>query len=269
MRDQRTTIAEPRASTAGTGAEPTPVGRELPESFPRGHRDPIGIWLWGDPEELEDYLELGVVGLVTNTIVLDQLTDSRRSMLNVIERYLELPNDGPLVVEIDGDSTEALLAHAAPFTRLSPRVVLKIPCSAKGLRAVARLRAEGHFCMVTTAFSVAQTVAAANAGAAYVAPFIGPLIDSGADAGAIVGDIVRTVRSRAPSPYLAAGIVRTSQAADVAIRAGCDGIVISPATYEEMLLHPGTNEWNATFRSHWDHMRSKGALPDSATAQRR
>jgi transaldolase len=261
MRDQTTAIAEPRASTAATDAEAAPAGLELPENFPRGHRDPIGIWLWGDPAEIQDYLELGVVGLVTNTIVLDQLTDSRCSMLNVIERYLKLPHNGPLVVEIDGDSTEAMLAHAAPFTRLSPRVVLKIPCTSKGLRAVSRLRIEGHYCMVTTTFSVSQTVAAANAGAAYVAPFIGPLIDSGADAGAIVGDIVRTVRNRVPSPYLAAGIVRTAKAADVAIRAGCDGIVISPATYEEMLLHPGTNEWNATFRSHWDHMRSKGALP--------
>lgn len=103
---------------------------------------------------------------------------------------------------------------------------------------------------------MSQAIAAA--GAAYVAPFIGPTIDSGADVDRIIGDIVRVIGRSEDSPYLAAGIVRTTIAADTAIRAGCDGIVISPATYEEMLLHPGTAEWNARFRHHWDRMSEKG-----------
>ena len=114
--------------------------------------------------------------------------------------------------------------------------------------------------MVTTTFSVSQAVAAAAAGAAYVAPFIGPTIESGSDANKLISDIVRVMGRSDDSPYLAAGIVRTTIAADTAIRAGCDGIVISPATFEEMLLHPGTAEWNATFRHHWDRMAAKGAL---------
>ncbi len=229
--------------------------------FPRGHNDPVGIWLWGDPAEIRDYLELGVVGLVTNTIVLDQLTDSYGPMIRVIERYLNLPHDGPLVVEVDGDTTDEIERVARIFTAMSPQVVLKIPCTMKGLRAVVHLKAEGHLSMVTTTFSVSQAVAAAAAGAAFVAPFTGPQIDAGADAGKIIGDIVRVIgRSGENSPYLAAGIVRTTIAADTAIRAGCDGIVISPTTFEEMLLHPGTAEWNATFRRHWDQMEAKGAL---------
>ncbi len=234
--------------------------------FPQGHRDPVGIWLWGDPAEIRDYLELGVVGLVTNTIVLDQLTDSYGPMIRVIERYLNLPHNGPLVVEVDGDTTEELERVARVFTAMSPRVVLKIPCTMKGLRAVVHLKAEGHRSMVTTTFSVSQAVAAAAAGAAYVAPFTGPQIDAGADAGKIIGDIVRVIGRSENSPYLAAGIVRTTIAADTAIRAGCDGIVISPTTFEEMLLHPGTAEWNATFRRHWDQMEAKGALEGAVDA---
>ena len=248
------------ADTAPATPETTALGTPSVPSVPQGHRAPVGIWFWGEPAEIKDYLQLGCVGLVTNTIVLDHLTESNSSMIAVIERYLELPTDGPLVVEIDGNTTDEFIRHAAAFTQMSPRVVLKIPCSSKGLRAVSRLKAQGRDSMVTTTFSVSQTVAAARAGAAYVAPFIGPTIDSGADSAKIIGDIVKTMRQREPTPYLAAGIVRNVKAADTAIRAGCDGIVISPSTYEEMLHHAGTAEWNTTFRKHWDHMQTRGAL---------
>ena len=225
------------------------------------HRSrPVGIWLQGDPDEIADYLELGIYGIVTNTIILDGLVDTHEPMLPLIERFLGLQDHGPVVVEVDGDTTEDLLVASKPFVELSPRVVMKIPCTTKGLRTVARLKAEGHESMVTTTFSSSQAVAAAAAGAAYIAPFVGPILDSGADAMQVVGDIVRVFEGRDSGPYLAAGIVRNVVAADVAIRAGCDGIIIFPHTYEEILLHPGTAEWNATFRGHWDSMLAKGSL---------
>ena len=170
---------------------------------------PVGIWLWGDPERIEDHLDMDVVGIVTNTIVLDQLADRFGTMIAAIERYLSLQEREPVVVEVDGDSTDDIVAAAQVFTSMSPRVVLKIPCTSKGLRAVARMKLEGHESMVTTMFSASQAVAAAAAGAAYVAPFTGPTIDSGADASKIIGDIVRVLRNRSSTPYIAAGIVRS------------------------------------------------------------
>lgn len=235
--------------------------------MPRGHSDPVGIWLQGDPETIKDYLELGIVGIVTNTIILDGMVDKYGPMVKLIERYLTLQDDEPLVVEVDGNTTEDILAASEVFIQMSPRVVMKIPCTSKGLRVVARLKARGRDSMVTTTFSISQAVAAASAGAAYVALFVGPLIDSGADTAKIVGDIVRVFRERQNTPYLAAGIVRSAIVADVAIRAGCDGIIIYPHTYEEILLHPGTAEWNATFRGKWDSMAAKGALAGVALEQ--
>lgn len=228
--------------------------------MPSGHDDPVGIWLQGDPEVLKDYVELQPVGLVTNTIILDDMVDTYGSMLGLIERYLGVIDDVPLVVEVDGDTAEDIVAASAPFQALSPRVVMKIPTSGKGLRAVARMKADGRDSMVTTLFSASQAVAATQAGAAYIAPFVGPMIDSGADAATIVSDIVRVLQGRENTPYILGGIIRNTIASDVAIRAGCDGIVIFPHTYEEILLHPGTAEWNSTFRDHWDNMQRKGAL---------
>ena len=70
-------------------------------------------------------------------------------------------------------------------------------------------------------------------------------------------DIVQIVRGRANAPYVLGGIIRNWIAADVALRAGCDGVVVFPHTFEEMMRHAGTDEWNATFRGHWDSMVEK------------
>ena len=228
--------------------------------MPLSERPPVGIWLQGDPEEIEDYLELGIYGLVTNTIILDDLVDKYGPMLGLIERYLTLQDHGPVVVEVDGDTVDDIFDASRMFGKMSPRIVMKIPCTTKGLHAVARLKTVGQKSMVTTTFSASQAVAARCAGAAYIAPFVGPTVDSGADAFRIVSDIVRVIAERPDGPYLLGGIIRNAVTADVAIRAGCDGIVIFPHTYEEILLHPGTAEWNATFRGHWDSMEAKGAL---------
>ena len=229
--------------------------------FPRGHNDPVGIWLWGDPAEIRDYLELGVVGLVTNTIVLDQLTDSYGPMIRVIERYLNLPHDGPLVVEVDGDTTDEIERVARIFTAMSPQVVLKIPCTMKG---PARGRASegrgppehGHDHLFR------QPGRGCRGGRRGICCPLHRAADR--RWGRRRQDHWRhRARDRSQRRKLAlsgGGIVRTTIAADTAIRAGCDGIVISPTTFEEMLLHPGTAEWNATFRRHWDQMEAKGAL---------
>ena len=226
----------------------------------QGFPGQAGIWFQGDPAVIKDYLEFNPVGFVTNTIVLDGMADTHGPMLGVIESYLGLQDHGPVVVEVDGDTTEDIVAVSAPFQALSPRVVMKIPSTTKGFRAIARMRAKGRESMVTTLFSASQAVAAVQVGATYIAPFVGPLIDSGADARAIVSDIVQIVRGRANAPYVLGGIIRNWIAADVALRAGCDGVVVFPHTFEEMMLHAGTAEWNATFRGHWDSMVEKGAL---------
>ena len=222
---------------------------------------PVNIWLQGDPEVIRDYLDLNIYGIVTNTIILDDMVDKYGPMVPLIERYLTvMEHDEPLVVEIDGETVEDMLAASAVFTEMSPRVVMKIPMSMKGLHVIAALKARGRRTVATTTFSVSQAVAAAQAGAAFVAPFVGPTVHAGYDTRRVLEDIVRVFRQRKNMPYIAAGIVRDVVTADIALRAGCDGVIVFPHTFEEMMLHPGTEQWNRWFREKWDNMRAKGAL---------
>ena len=89
-----------------------------------GFPESVGIWFQGDPEVITDYLEFKPIGFVTNTIVLDDLADTHGPMINLIDRYLTLMDDVPVVVEVDGDTTEDIVSVSAPFQALSPRVVM-------------------------------------------------------------------------------------------------------------------------------------------------
>ena len=100
------------------------------------------IWLAGDPEDLKEWMPLGIEGIVTNTVVLNQMVQKYGQLIGVIQRYLDI-TDKPVVVEIDGHSTKELLAVGHIFTAMSDQIILKIPCTVNGLHAFRKLSDEG------------------------------------------------------------------------------------------------------------------------------
>ena len=66
------------------------------------------IWLAGDPEDLKNWMGKGVKGIVTNTIVLKDMTDKYGSIIDLTKRYLDI-TDKKVAIEIDGHSTNELL----------------------------------------------------------------------------------------------------------------------------------------------------------------
>ena len=99
------------------------------------------IWLAGRPEELQEWMPLGIAGIVTNTVVLNQYAKPYGSVLDLIKKYLDI-TDKPVVVEIDGHSVEELLKVGKVFTNLSDQIILKIPCSVNGFKAFSILKDE-------------------------------------------------------------------------------------------------------------------------------
>ena len=92
------------------------------------------IWLAGTPDELEPLMPLGITGIVTNTVVLNQYVKQYGSVIDLIKHYLDI-TDKPVVMEIDGHTVEELLAVGKVFTDLSDQIILKIPCTVTGLKA--------------------------------------------------------------------------------------------------------------------------------------
>lgn len=217
------------------------------------------IWLQGDPAELEGVMDFGVAGLVTNTIILKDLTEQYGQLRGLLQRYLDI-SDKELVVEVDGDTFDDFMYAAEAAYTMSDRVLIKVPTKKIGIQAHARLRDLGVKTMATTVFSLSQAILAAAAGASWVAPFVGPTHEYGKDALAFVAEIAKAFHGRPNAPGIIGGIIREPQAAYLSYAAGADAVVTFPSVYWEMLEHPGTTEWNDTFKAKWDDMEAAGVL---------
>ena len=81
------------------------------------------IWLAGDPEELKPWMDYGIEGIVTNTVVLNEMVKKYGQLVDLVKRYLDI-TDKPVVVEIDGDTTEELIDVASVFSDMSSRIII-------------------------------------------------------------------------------------------------------------------------------------------------
>ena len=76
------------------------------------------IWLAGDPSDLSKYMDYGIKGIVTNTVVQRELVQKYGSLTDLTRKYLEI-TDKKIAIEIDGNSTQELLDVGEKFTKLS------------------------------------------------------------------------------------------------------------------------------------------------------
>ena len=90
------------------------------------------IWLAGDPQDLANWMDFGAAGIVTNTVVLNQMVKKYGQIKDVTQRYLDITSK-PVVIEIDGSSTEELIETAHFFHDMSDQIIIKVPCTTNSL----------------------------------------------------------------------------------------------------------------------------------------
>ncbi len=245
-----------KQKTSPNGVEPVVTG-PVAEAKRRG-RGPA-IWLAGDPEDLKPWMERGAAGIVTNTVVLNDMVKKYGQIRDVVQRYLDI-TDKPLVVEVDGHSTEELLDVSHYFTKMSDQIIIKVPCTVTGLGVFHALALEEIETYCTTVFSLPQAAAVAQAGATHLLPFCEPVKQMGGDPTKLVRECVRMFSGWENRPYVTAALVRTVETAYAALRDGADGIIIFWPIFEEMMQHPLTETWNTTFMNEWVSMHDAGLL---------
>ena len=243
--------ATAHANSAPAAAGPVTKARQ------RGHGP--AIWLAGDPEDLKVWLPRGGYGIVTNTVVLNEMVQKYGPLTELVKRYLDI-TDKPVVVEVDGHTTQELLDVSHVFTRMSDQIIIKIPCAVHGLEAFSTLAAEGVETFCTTCFSLSQAAAVAQAGATHILPFCEPVKQVGGDPTKLVRECVAMFRGWEHRPYITAALVRSVDTAIAALRDGADGIIIFWNVFAEMMEHPLTAQWNDTFMNEWVQMHEAGYL---------
>ncbi|MQF85707.1 MAG: hypothetical protein FI732_05815, partial [SAR202 cluster bacterium] len=219
------------------------------------------IWLAGDPEDLTKWMDKGVKGIVTNTVVLKEMTDKYGSIIELTKRYLDI-TDKKVAIEIDGHSTNELLDVGEAFTKLSDQIILKIPMSEYALGAFVELKKANVETFCTTIFTLNQAILAANAGVTHLLPFCEPFIDVNKDSTELIRELKSTFYGWENRPFITAALVRSVTTAHKAIMDGADGIIIFWPIFEEMIKSKLTDEWNKIFLDNWNGIYEAGNLQD-------
>ena len=152
--------------------------------------------------------------------------------------------DGPISGEVKATTTEAegMIAEGREIAKIHKNMIVKIPMTVEGLKAVKVLSGEGIKTNVTLVFSVNQALLAARAGATYVSPFLGRLDDINENGAALISDIVQAFQMAGDieTKIIAASIRNVLHVTECAL-AGADIATVPYKVLVQMCKHPLTD----------------------------
>lgn len=141
-----------------------------------------------DINEIRQSMEMGVLdGVTTNPSLAAKQSAPYRDILAEICRIVP----GPVSAEVIGTETDAMLREADELVKIADNIVVKIPTTPNGLKAMKALSDRGIKVNATLVFQPMQALLVAKAGAAYVSPFIGRLDDISQDGMQLIDDVVQ------------------------------------------------------------------------------
>jgi len=202
-----------------------------------------------DVKEIREAHALGVLdGVTTNPSL---IAKSGRNFREVIEEITRIV-DGPISAEVVALDHEGMIREAEELAAIHPNIVVKIPMTPEGLKAVKALSEKGIRTNVTLIFSPLQALLAAKAGASYVSPFVGRLDDISQDGMGIIEDI-RTIFDNYgyQAEIIVASIRNPIHVLNSALL-GADIATIPYAVIAQLSKHPLTDSGIDKFLKDWE-----------------
>ncbi|WP_456420087.1 fructose-6-phosphate aldolase [Methanocaldococcus infernus] len=200
-------------------------------------------------EEIKKYAELGLVDGVTTNPTL--VAKEGREFYEVVKEICEIV-DGPVSAEVISTDAEGMVKEAKELAKLADNIVIKIPMTKEGMKAVKILSKEGIKTNVTLVFSPLQALLAAKAGATYVSPFVGRLDDIGHVGMKLVEDVVKIYKNYNIKTEVIVASVRHPLHILEAAKIGADIATIPPAVMEKLFKHPLTDIGLERFLKDWE-----------------
>jgi transaldolase len=202
-----------------------------------------------DVKEIREANALGVLdGVTTNPSL---VAKSGRNFIEVIKEITEIV-DGPISAEVVALDPEGMIREAVELAAIHPNIVVKIPMTPEGLKAVKALHGKGIKTNVTLIFSPLQALLAAKAGASYVSPFVGRLDDISQDGMGIVEEIRTIFDNYGYEAEIIVASVRNPIHVLNAALIGADIATIPYAVIAQLSKHPLTDIGIDKFLKDWE-----------------
>ena len=199
-------------------------------------------------EEIKKANDMGIIcGVTTNPSL---IAKEGRDFAEVIKEITDIV-DGPISGEVKATTVDAegMIAEGREIAKIHPNMVVKIPMTIEGLKAVKVLNAEGVKTNVTLVFSAAQALLAARAGASYVSPFLGRLDDISMPGIDLIYEITEIFQMHDIETEIIAASIRNPIHVIDCAKAGADIATVPYKVLEQMTKHPLTDQGIAKFQA--------------------
>ena len=199
-------------------------------------------------EDIKKANDMGVIcGVTTNPSL---IAKEGRNFAEVIKEITDIV-DGPISGEVKATTVDAegMIKEGREIAAIHPNMVVKIPMTVEGLKAVKVLHAEGIKTNVTLVFTSAQALLAARAGASYVSPSLGRLDDISMPGIDLIYDITEIFQMHNIETEIIAASVRNPIHVIDCAKAGADIATVPYKVLEQMTKHPLTDQGIAKFQA--------------------
>lgn len=199
-------------------------------------------------EQIKEAQDLGVLdGVTTNpSLMAKEGISGTENIINHYKTICEIV-DGDVSAEVISTDFEGMVREGKELAALHPQIVVKVPVTKEGIKAIKYFSSNGIRTNCTLVFSTGQALLAAKAGASYVSPFVGRLDDISSDGVDLIAQIVEMYDFYGFQTEVLAASIRHTQHIIDCMRAGADVATCPLSAIVGLLKHPLTDSGLAQF----------------------
>ncbi len=201
--------------------------------------------------------DLGVLdGVTTNPSLMSK--EGISGQHNILNHYVEICNivDGPVSAEVISVDYDGMISEGLALAKLKSNIVVKVPMTKDGIRAIKYFSDNGIKTNCTLVFSVGQALLAAKAGATYVSPFVGRLDDISRDGLYLIEEIRVVYDNYGYDTQILAASVRHPMHIIECAKIGADVMTGPLSAIEALLKHPLTDIGLEKFLADYNKLNS-------------
>ena len=203
-------------------------------------------------DEIRDAADYGLIdGVTTNPSL---VAKEKRNFKEVLREIAGIVN-GPISAEVLSTDSEGMVREAHDLAGVHENIVIKIPMTKAGMKALKQLHGEGIRTNVTLIFSANQALVAARLGATYVSPFVGRLDDVSEVGMDLIADLVQIFANYSFSTQILVASCRHPLHIREAALLGADVVTLPYKVLMQLLHHPLTDAGLERFMKDWEAVR--------------
>ncbi len=200
-------------------------------------------------EQIKDANAMGMVdGVTTNPSLIAREEGEFKQIIAQICKIV----DGPVSAEVISLEADGMVKEARELAKIAENIVIKIPMTIDGLKAVKTLASEGIKTNVTLVFSALQALMAAKAGATYVSPFVGRLDDLAQEGMGLIEEIAQIFANYDFNTEIIVASIRNPLHVLDSAMIGADIATIPHGVLKKLAAHHMTDKGIEAFMADWE-----------------